>query len=90
MPFDCINKGSKICCMTWRIISSMPYSGAGGGGGDGTAAMAAMTGAGVVPLHRTLCPTRRNFSTAVAATLRCRSCAGHTVRRCRLTLSNPC
>jgi hypothetical protein len=31
-------------------------------------------GTSVVPLHRTLCPTRRNFTTAVAATLRCMAC----------------
>lgn len=28
----------------------------------------------IIPLHRTLCPTRRNFTTAVAATLRCVQC----------------
>ena len=34
----------------------------------------------VVPLHRTLCPTRRNFTTAVAATLTCESCGDACVR----------
>ena len=41
-----------------------------GGGGMTTA----------VPLHRTLCPTRRNFTTAVAVTLRCEECGDETVR----------
>ena len=34
----------------------------------------------VVPLHATLCPTRRNFTTAVAATLTCESCGDACVR----------
>jgi hypothetical protein len=47
----------------------------------------------VVPLHRTLCPTRRNFTTAVAATLRCVACGdevggwGCTSSRIQLTHS---
>ena len=34
----------------------------------------------IVPLHRTLCPTRRNFTTAVAATLTCEACGDECTR----------
>ena len=37
-------------------------------------------GATIVPLHRTLCPTRRNFTTAVAATLTCDACGDTCVK----------
>lgn len=36
---------------------------------------------GTVPLHRTLCPTRRNFTAAVRATLTCDAC-GDVSARC--------
>ena len=43
-------------------------------GGDGAAGTRPRRLSGVVPLHRTLCPTRRAFTGASAVTLTCETC----------------
>ena len=48
--------------------------------GTGTEEARAVVATDVVPLRRTLCPTRRNFTTVMATTLRCRACGDESTR----------